>query len=210
MLSPIVARAHAAGLRVSTHVATALDFAAAVGAGVDEINHLPLYLGPEFCGAHRASCVIDETTAARAAARRIVAVSTLARTLDEDEHDAAALAPRFEMERANFERLLQAGVPLAIGSDGISGEQPFRTALVEAWYLHAHGFGDNRTLLKLWCEATPLTIFPARRIGRLAPGYEASFLVLAGDPIADFARVKQIRRRVKGGAELVITRPPPR
>ncbi|HYH06683.1 MAG TPA: amidohydrolase, partial [Thermoanaerobaculia bacterium] len=40
-LPEIVRRAHAAGLRVSTHVETARDFHWAVHARVDEINHLP-------------------------------------------------------------------------------------------------------------------------------------------------------------------------
>ncbi len=41
ILPEIVSRAHAAGLRVSTHVESAADFHHAVQAGADEINHLP-------------------------------------------------------------------------------------------------------------------------------------------------------------------------
>jgi len=41
LLPRIVKQAHDAGLRVSTHINTAADFATAVRAGVDEINHLP-------------------------------------------------------------------------------------------------------------------------------------------------------------------------
>jgi hypothetical protein len=42
ILAAIVERAHADGLRVATHVATAADFHNALAAGVDEIAHLPL------------------------------------------------------------------------------------------------------------------------------------------------------------------------
>ena len=54
----------------------------------------------------------------------------------------------------------------------------------------------------MWCEATPAAIFPGRKIGRFVEGYEASFLVLGGDPIDDFTQVQAIRRRVKQGVPL--------
>ena len=41
LLKVIVQKAHAAGLRVSTHVESATDFHNALMAGVDEINHTP-------------------------------------------------------------------------------------------------------------------------------------------------------------------------
>lgn len=58
---------------------------------------------------------------------------------------------------------------------------------------------DNLTLLKLWCEDTPKAIFPDRRIGRFREGYEASFLVLAGNPIEQFDYVTKIVFRMKQG-----------
>ena len=43
------------------------------------------------------------------------------------------------------------------------------------------------------------TIFPNRKIGHLEEGYEASFLVLAGNPLEDFSNVRRIEMRVKQG-----------
>ena len=43
VLPSIVAKAHVAGLRVSCHIETAMDFRNAIAAGIDEINHLPGY-----------------------------------------------------------------------------------------------------------------------------------------------------------------------
>jgi len=57
-------------------------------------------------------------------------------------------------------------------------------------------------VLKLWTETTPQAIYPARKIGRLAPGFEASFLVLDGDPLVDFTAVSRIQRAVARGREL--------
>src|SRR5207249_5838999 len=41
LLPEIVQKAHATGLRVSTHIENAADFHNALVAGVDEINHMP-------------------------------------------------------------------------------------------------------------------------------------------------------------------------
>lgn len=48
-------------------------------------------------------------------------------------------------------------------------------------------------------ENTAQTIFPNRKIGMLKEGYEASFLVLNGNPIVDFNQVKNIKLRFKQG-----------
>lgn len=61
---------------------------------------------------------------------------------------------------------------------------------------------SNLELLKIWSETTPRAIFPQRNIGALEEGYEANSIVLEGNPIQDFSRVKRIRIRVKQGDPL--------
>ena len=61
-------------------------------------------------------------------------------------------------------------------------------------YLNTKQF-PNRTLL-------PKTIFPERKIGHLAEGFEASFLVLEGNPLEEFDHVKDITMRFKQGVDL--------
>ena len=51
----------------------------------------------------------------------------------------------------------------------------------------------------MWAVETPRSIFPHRRIGALEPGFEASFLVLAANPVERFDATKDIRLRVKQG-----------
>ena len=53
----------------------------------------------------------------------------------------------------------------------------------------------------------PRSIFPERKIGRLEDGFEASFLVLEGDPLEDVANTQRIALRVKRG-ELLFPREP--
>ncbi|MGH9753709.1 MAG: amidohydrolase family protein [Blastocatellia bacterium] len=86
------------------------------------------------------------------------------------------------------------GVKMAIGADVFS-----KTSVDEAMNLYKMKAFDNLTLLKMWCEATSQTIFPRRKIGRIAEGYEASFILLEGNPLQDFEQVKVIRLRLKQG-----------
>jgi hypothetical protein len=74
--------------------------------------------------------------------------------------------------------------------------------LAEAMNLYNLKAFDNLSLLKLWCEVTPQTVFPNRKVGRLKEGYEASFLVLEGNPLDDFNNVRKITLRFKQGEVL--------
>jgi imidazolonepropionase-like amidohydrolase len=200
ILKAIVRKAHESELRVSTHVETAHDFRMAVEAGVDEINHLPIpraSFSPDL-----SAYVIDLETARRAAGRGITVVatvSTMARMGGRSGVTPEQLEAARANQKANLKALADAGVKIAIGSDGISGEKPMASALSEALYLHEHGFFDPATLLRMWTENTASTIFPGRKLGRLEEGYEADFLVLDADPLADFANVRKIGLRVKQG-----------
>jgi hypothetical protein len=196
LLPPIVERARKAGLRVTTHVETAADFRHAVDAGVDEIAHLPGFRGDEnnrFPEPDRFR--LDRTDARRAAEADVVVVTTLG-DFDELDDDVTSRRAR-EVFRHNLETLKEAGVSLAVGSDDYGA-----VGVDEAFQLLDLDVFSNLELLATWVEDTPRTIFPDRRIGRLAPGYEASFLVLERNPIEDFSAVRDIRMRVKQGVIL--------
>ncbi len=220
LLPLIVAKAHGDRLKVSVHVETAADFRTAVQAGADEITHVPgWWIGePDDLAAAR----LTERDAEMAAAAGVtvvtttVAASLMPRHAGEPaqeghhRHAADAHAHRGEpidpalvrdLQRENLLLLHRHRVRLAVGSDHAD------TSLAEALNLHSLGLFDNRMLLKLWCQDTPLAIFPQRKIGRLDEGYEASFLVLAADPIADFSRVRTIRSRFKQGRRLAVPNP---
>lgn len=88
---------------------------------------------------------------------------------------------------------------LAIGTDDPSDPGPREVA-----HLRSLGVFTDAELLALWTDATAPAIFPDRRIGRLEPGYEASFLALEADPTADIGNVGRIRARWKQGREVRI------
>lgn len=201
LLPEIIRRAHASGLRVSTHVETATDFHHALIAGADEINHLPGFR-PErndFANYQNVSRYqISEADARLAARNRVVVVTTSNTTinwaLNEKEKAPELRRAVRDMLVHNLQILTKHGVPVAIGSDSFRA-----TAVPEALSLAKLQIFDNLTLLKMWCETTVAAIFPRRKIGRLKEGYEASFLVLSNDPLQDFTNVQKIERRVKQG-----------
>ena len=202
----IVARAHATGLQVTAHVETASDFRQAVRAGVDELAHVPGWLlqGPQ--DAERARLTEEDARVAAANNVRVVTTSVAGQAMpslgghhQQGHHSGDGPGPEgaaSDVLRDNLRLLQGAGVSLVIGSDHAE------TSLAEVLHLRTLHLFDNRTLLKMWCEATPAAIFPERRIGRIAEGYEASFLALAGNPIEDFEQVRAIRRRFKQGVPL--------
>jgi len=199
LLPSIVARAHQAHLRVSCHIETAVDFRNALAAGIDEINHMPGYY-PDL--KHPEWFPITADDAALAARKGVVVVTTtyvaVAEMKDPDELRRAR-----EIQAANLRLLHDAGVKIAIGPDVYGA-----TSLPEAMSLRDLKVFDNLTLLKMWTETTPWTIFPTRKLGQLRDGYEASFLVLGSNPIDDFEKVRDIRMRFKQGAFLSLRHVP--
>ncbi len=183
LLPLIVAKAHESRLRVSCHIETAADFRTALAAGVDEINHMPGYY-PDFVHGRPEWFQITEQDAALAARKGVVVVTTTyVSTAEIKKPDELRRAQ--EIQARNLRLLHNAGVKLAIGPD-VHGV----TSLAEAMNLYNLKVFDNLTLLKMWCKTTAETIFPGRKIGQLMEGYEASFLVLGGNPIDNFESVK--------------------
>jgi hypothetical protein len=200
LVPEIVRRAHSAGLRVMAHVETAADFRNALNAGVDQIGHTPGFRGNEKTQLPRTEPFeISDADAARAARQGVHVVTTLSGITD-----LSATGPDSVMRRRadslfirNLRMMKKHKVRVIVGSDSYRN-----TSVPEALYLASLGVYSNAELLRMWSDDTARGIFPTRRIGRLVPGYEASFLVLDRDPIADFSNVKSIRLRVKQGVTI--------
>ncbi len=186
MLRAVVSRAHQAKLTVSCHVTTAADFRTAVAAGVDEINHLPLE-------------AITEADAREAASKHVTIVTTLV------SHKSQERGPAVDaIHRVNLELLSRAGVALALGTD-----HPTLTVLDEADRVRALGVLDDAAILRMLTRGTIHAIAPQRRIGTFEDGAEASFLVLDGNPLTDFAKLRAVRLRIKAGVRVDPPAPPP-
>src|SRR6266540_1548201 len=201
LLPRIVRRAHRAGLRVSTHVETAADFHNALAAGVDELNHTPGFRGDEHTQLPDSHPYEIADADARWAARHgTVVVTTLGgiATIDARGQDSLLRKSLDSLAARNLRLLKRHGVRLAVGSDSYRD-----TSVREGLYLSGLGMFTNLELLRMWSVETGRAIFPGRRIGCLESGCEASLLVLAGDPLADFSNVTHITLRVKQGRLLI-------
>ena len=181
VLRAVVARAHADKLTVSAHVTSTADVHVALEASVDEITHLPL-------------APIDPADAALAAKRGVTFVTT---TLS--HRPAEGVADLAALHRANLALLKKAGVKVILGVD--NGD---RNVIHEAENVRKLGVYSDLELLQMLTEATPQAIFPARKIGRLEDGAEASLLALDGNPLEDFGALRRIALRVKQGHVLEI------
>ena len=207
LLPLVIARAHAAGLRVSAHIESAADFHACVRAGVDEINHMPGFRPDRdsiaLLRGNLARYLISSADAAQAARHGISVVTTLGDAInfltrgDSSGLDAHARAGVLDLYRANLRTLRRAGVPIALGSDSFRSN-----TVMEVMALRTLGVFSNVELLRMWSIATPRTIFPGRHLTCFRPGCEASFLALAGDPLGDVANLQRINMRMKQGVIL--------
>lgn len=200
VLADVVRRAHGAGLRVFAHVDTNDDVARALDAGVDGFAHLPGRSSRALLD--DAGRWLDSTTVARLAASGVAVIPTASLlmqgrggTLDPTRRDT--LQAQVDRQRGPLRALVAAGVPVALGAD-----RWMETAAREAAYLVAQDVFTPAQVLRQWTETTPQVVFPGRAIGRLADGFEASFLALACDPTADWSCTRQIAHREKQGVDL--------
>jgi hypothetical protein len=195
LLPLIVKKAHAAGLKVSCHVETPGDLRNAVKAGVDEINHLPGYQVRWKEGYESGYYLLTPAIAKKMHKKKIHADPTYSLAETElVEKDSAQWKLRQEVQQKNLSLLKKYRVPVTVGCDSYN-----LTARTEADYLKKLNIYTNLELLKMWCETTPLAIFPQRKIAALKENYEASFLVLKENPLQNFEAVYQIQLRVKQG-----------
>ncbi len=197
LLKFIVQKAHAAGLRVSTHIESAADFHNALSAGVDEINHMPGFRAHADVSPHAVSeFQISESDAKLASSRGTYVVTTLADAASIDPHgpNGKLRQEADELNRRNLTLLKRYKVHIALGSDSYRSD-----TLPEALYLESLHVFNSRSLLTSWCTTTAKTIFPDRKIGELKEGYEASFVVLGRDPLQDFSAVQHLVYGVKQG-----------
>ena len=189
LLPAIVSRERAASLRVSAHVDTVTDYRIALNAGVNEMAHLPGYYP---VSEQDAAKYLLTAADARETAKR--AVWNVPAPASGQAPDPSERQRRDRVLRNNLSLLKKYRAKIAFGSDRYGS-----TPVDDVADIKNLGVFSNLELLKIWCEATAQTVFPNRRIGRLREGYEASFLLLTGDPLAYFGQTKNIKLRFKQG-----------
>lgn len=189
LVPEIVKRAHAANLRVSAHVDTVFDYRIALNAGVDEMAHLPGYYPVSAADAEK--YLLTEKDARETRQRKIWVVPA---PFHNQYLTHAESVARNRIFGSNLKLLKKANAKIAFGSDRYGS-----TPVDDVADIKNLNVFSNLELLKIWCEATPQTVFPNRKIGFLKDNYEASFIVLDRNPLENFDATRNINYRFKQG-----------
>jgi imidazolonepropionase-like amidohydrolase len=177
-LSAGVEEAHKAGVKTASHAQAAAGSRNAVFAGIDSIEH-GIYLEDD---------VIEEMRR-----RGTVLVATIAAPYNINLLGEGAGTPPHVLEKSrmvaeahidSFRRAMRSGVTLAAGTDaGTPGNHHGRNAQ-ELRLMVEHGLTPAEALRAATANAAAL-LGLGERTGRVASGFAADLLLVAGDPLAD-------------------------
>ena len=199
-MAAVISEAHTFGVRVACHAIGDAPVRAALEHGVDTIEH---------------GFGISDETRKLLAERRIIVVSTmLVQTLMQENQDLVQLNDRdrrtsklhLDVQRADFERGLTAGIHYALGSDLIGPPA------------HPHNAFPREFELAVSCGMTPLEAIRAGTltsaeamgmsdvIGSIEIGKLADIVGFEGDPSSDISQVRHVSFVMQDGD--VITEAP--
>jgi len=198
----VTKKAHDAGLRVAAHIETFDDLKIGLKIGVDIFAHLPHY-NYFFSREEPAQPTFTSKELKMIRKRNIVLIPTL--SLNEEhaivrdasnnyqgKFDSVRFNEVVGFQKKTIRTLRNAGFVFAIGSD--------RDSLTpELNYWVKNNIFDSSLALQTATVTTPQIMYPKRKIGLLKEGYEASFLVLEGNPLENFDAIKNIKLRFKQG-----------
>ncbi len=198
-IAVVVEVGHAAGLRVTAHAHGTQSIKEAILAGVDSIEH--------------ATYIDDEGI--RLAIERDVPLSMdifagdwmmiEGKKLGWPEEFLRKTDETTLIQRQNFSRAHDAGVPLVFGTDaGIypHGMNPQQFASMVEWGM------TEMEAIKAATSVAAHYMDWGDRIGTIKPGYHADIVAVAGDPLSDISVLEHVDTVVKGG--LVFKAPPDR
>lgn len=228
LLGPLVAQAHAQGMRVWSH--TALFPARpgeAVGAGVDVLSHAPeiareadtISLGYRGRGRYQVNYqsippshpTIDRLIGGMVAKKTIVE-PTLFVIFARD-----SVSPRARWAAAITRELHRRGVPISAGTDGligVEGADSLRSGALPNLHrelellVHQAGLSPEEAIIAATRTAAQV-IGIERRTGTLTPGMAADLVVLTADPVADISNTRRIDFVLKGGKQVASPGGPP-
>ncbi len=183
-LSAGVEEAHKAGVKTASHAQAAAGIRNAVFAGIDSIEH-GIYLEDE---------VIEEMKR-----RGTALVATLTAPHNINALGEGAGMPPHVLEKSrmvaeahldSFRRALRAGVTLASGTDaGTPGNHHGQNAQ-ELRLMVEQGLAPAQAIRAASANAAAL-LGIGDQTGRLAPGFAADLLLVAGDPLAEIALLER-------------------
>lgn len=194
-LRAAVDEAHRHGRPVTAHAHGTTAIANAVAAGVDGVEHAT-FLTPDGVFAP------DELVHALATQRVAIGAGSGA-------PPGTRLPPLIEKAMpllvANLRRLYNAGAPIVIGTDaGIAGHRPHDGVRYAYEQLPRIGMSPAEALRTLTSHAADVCGLGHRK-GRLAPGFDADLVAVAGDPLREPDALHRIRAVYVRGVPVTLT-----
>jgi hypothetical protein len=203
VLDKISELAHENSIRLIAHVETVSDFEIALKHKIKYFAHMPGY-GGGIGDKELEELEIPDSLLQKAGKNNIIITPTVsfakyyAHTWDgyKMSLDTSLLKKKYEFLRKQLIRFKEANITITLGAD-----QGFSTLSEEINDIKLINAFSNLELLNILTQ-TPKTIFPNRKIGELKNGYEATFLVLNDNPLANMNNIEDIVLRVKNGIKL--------
>ncbi len=190
-ITAVVAAAHDYGYTVAAHAHGAEAIRRAVLGGVDSIEHgtymdaTDMVLMKQHGTWYVPTITAGEFVAAKAQVPGYYPPQVAAK--------AAAIGPRIMATAGNAYR---AGVRIAFGTD--AGVYPHGDNAKEFAYMVEAGIPALAAIRSATINAATLLRHPDE-LGRIAPGYHADVIAVAGDPLADVSRLQQVGFVMKDG-----------
>jgi imidazolonepropionase-like amidohydrolase len=207
---PIIEEAHARGLRVVAHVFYLADAKELLRAGVDGFAHgiRDLEVDDEIMGLFKARpqvFVIPNLPDTPPSAGDLVWLSeTLPASQIETLKRTVATTPvrprLFEVQARSLKKLAAAGVPIAFGTDAGVGAPYGWSAHAEMADMVAAGLTPAQVIVA--ATRTSADVMRLNRMGALAPGKSADFVVLDANPLDDITNTRRIARVYLRGREI--------
>jgi imidazolonepropionase-like amidohydrolase len=207
---PIIAEAHARGLRVVAHVFYLADAKELLHAGIDGFAHgiRDLEVDTEIMSLFKQRpqvFVIPNLPDTPPSQADVAWLSeTLPpRTIEEMKKTAVASPPRprlFEVQARSLARLAAAGVRIAFGTDAGVGAPYGFSAHAELADMVAAGMTPADVIVA--ATRTSAEVMRLDRLGTLAAGKSADFIVLDANPLDDITNTRKISRVYLRGTEV--------
>ena len=207
---PIIEEAHTRGLRVVAHVYYLADAKDLLRAGVDGFAHgiRDLEVDDEIMGLFKARpqvFVIPNLPDTPPSGADLAWLSeTLPSTQIEALKRTAATTPvrprLFEVQARSLKRLAAAGVPIAFGTDAGVGAPYGWSAHAEMADMVAAGMTPAQVITA--ATRTSAAVMKLDRLGTIAPGKSADFVVLDANPLDDIMNTRRISQVYLRGRQI--------
>jgi imidazolonepropionase-like amidohydrolase len=195
-LRAAVEEARKAGRRVAAHAQATAGIRTCLEAGVNTIEH---------------GIFLDADLVARMRRDGVHLVPTLAATRAIADGGEAAGIPGYMVRKAranldahgrSFELAVRAGVPIAVGTDAGTPLNPHGSVAPEIELMIRHGLGPMAALQAATSGGAACLGLEAET-GRVAPGFAADLLAVAGDPLVAPGALADVRLVLARGRVVV-------